>query len=295
MPSVIVSTEAMSFNISTPTVPTISSNLPNIAEPQGGGLSKGSTGGGTPQSNPFGSAVEDSANPGLVGYLYDLKQSAYRSATKMSPSGYHKILTDFVAADWNESVLNSYYKSPKPLNTVYIFIPTIHASDGPAAFGVQNEVQPKMYAIWYKATVVAQQAGTFHFCGMADDILVVRVNGQTVLDGSLTAVDKDLWNSEARIPVTDYKVTNSTEHRGLFKGKPFQVNVGDQVQLDVLIGEEPGGWSNYFLYIQREESSYKTMSNGSPLLPIFHLDSNPIQPHGDAETFPPFQPDSDPF
>ncbi len=55
-----------------------------------------------------------------------------------------------------------------------------------------------------------------------------------------------------------------------------------------LIGEEPGGKSDYFLYIQRDESTYEKQSNGSPLLPVFQLDANPIQPAGAPRSYPPF-------
>ncbi len=78
-------------------------------------------------------------------------------------------------------------------------------------------------------------------------------------------------------------------------GLPFQVQAGDSVDIDIIVGEEPGGRSNYFLYIQREENTYQNQANGSPLLPVFQLDNNLIKPVGEAQSYPPFSPNIEPW
>ncbi len=291
-PSIVISSNPLAtFSMKSSLDPALTTALPTFSvQAAGGGMASGSSGGGMSHSNPFGDSLEDGATPELVGYMYDLKQTSGSSPkpTEMTPSKYHEILMKFVAANWDSQLIEKFYRTQKPLNTSSVFIPTIHAVDGPKAFGVENEVQPKMYVIWYRLTASPTEDGTYHFVGMADDILLVRVNGEMVLDGSLIPVKKDLWTNEKRYPVLDYKPTNDTEKGGLFVGTPVHLHAGDTVNIDVMIGEEPGGWSNYFLYLQREENTYQTQTNGSPLLPIFQVDTNPIHPKGAPGTYPPY-------
>jgi hypothetical protein len=212
----------------------------------------------------------------------------------MDPSNYHKKITQFIKANWDPGFLAQYYKSPKPLNTSSIFIPTMLALNGPKAFGVEKEVQPNMYAIWYKVRAAPTQDGTYHFVGIADDMLVVKVDGKTVLDGCLFPVDDDVRKKETKYATVNYHPSCPPDS-GLYVGVPFHASAGVPVDIDVLIGEEPGGQSNYFLYIQREGSTYQPQSNGAPLLPIFQLDSNPIRPVGKPLTYPPFSSNLEPW
>ena len=262
--------------------PTTLSGTGDVGEGLGGGNGNGGDGSGS----PFGSV--DSTAPLLQGYLYDLKQTDDRKPTGMTPKKYHEALAQFVAADWDPHLLETYYKSKKPLNTPAIFVPTIHATEGPKAFGVENEVAPDMYVIWYKVTASAPEDGTYHFAGMADDILLVRVDGQTVLDGSLKPVQPELHKEETRVPVVGYKPTNIVQLGGLFVGRPMHLSAGIPIEIDVMIGEEPGGYSNYFLYVERDDATYDKQANGSPLWPIFQLDSTEIHPKGEKSLYPPF-------
>ena len=261
----------------------------DLGEGLGSGPGTGSGDGGS----PFG--IPDSTAPGLKGNLYDLKQTKDGKSTGMTPKKYHGVLAQFVAADWDPNVLNAYYRANKTLDTDAIFIPTIRATDGPKAFGVENEVQPNMYVVWYKMRAAPTQDGTYHFVGLGDDILLVRVNGQTVLDGSLGAVKGDLQSTEKRYGLLNYKPTDSTERAGLFVGRAVALRANDMADIEILIGEEPGGWSNFFLYIQRDESSYVHQSNDTPLLPIFQVDTKKIAPTGAPRTFPAYAPVSDPW
>ena len=276
--------------------PTTMAGNGDTGEGLGSGLGVGAgTGGGSGSGNPFGSQ-QDPGIPEFVGNLYDLKQTPDRKPTGMTSPGYHHTIEDFVARDWDPSVLERYYKARKQLHTSAIFVPTLQSVIGPEAFGVESEVQPNMYAMWYKVTATPTEDGTYRFVGLADDILVVRANGHTVLDGSLTAVKSDLYGSEKRYPILPgFRTTYHTENAGLYVGDPIQVKAGDPVSIDVLIGEEPGGQSLYFLFIQRMETTYPIQSNGSPLLPVFQLDANKIHPESGSATYPPFLEDPAPW
>jgi hypothetical protein len=186
------------------------------------------------------------------------------------------VVSQFVNSDWDPNVLKGYYQCQQMLKTSSIFIPTIPAEEGPKAFGVANEVQPNMYVVWYKGTAVAPKDGTYRFAGLGDDILVVRINGKTVEDGSIFPVDNNVRDEEKKYPLPP-----SLHFHELWVGVPVHLKAGQQVAVEILIGEEPGGTSNYFVFVQRDESFYPKLPNGTPLLPVFQLDSTPVYARGD--------------
>jgi hypothetical protein len=265
---------------------TISGVSGQMGNGMGNGQGNGSGNGSTLEIPPPSDTDFGAPNGrGLEGNLYDLKQTSDRKSTDMDQDKYHAKITEFVHADWDPGVLKDYYKSPKLLKTPTIFIPTIHADDGPKAFGVENEVQPNMYVVLYKGTVIPPEDGTYHFVGVADDILVVRANRHTVLDWCLYPVSY-LQAEQKKYDITSphYTPTHSND-AFLWVGLPLHLQAGNPVELEVLIGEQPGGYSNYYLLMQRDETTYPIQDNKTPLLPIFQLDSQPIQAHGN---YPPF-------
>jgi len=286
MPTAITTSAVSLFQVKSVSV-TIP-NLPSSVTPPVGTGMTGHEAPGTEKGagNPFGSLNATGAAQ-LQGYLYDLKQTPDHKATQMDPGKYHNTIKQFIAGRWDPALFRNYYKSAKPLNTSSIFIPTIKAVDGPKAFGVENEVLPNMYVIWYKVTASSAQNGTFHFVGLADDILLVRVNGKTVLDASDRPVDDELRKKQQTYDTVNFKPTWEGDSK-LWVGPPFQARSGDPLDIDVIIGEEPGGASNYFLYLQRDESTYQKQANNTPLLPVFQIDTQCLHPAGEAMSYPPF-------
>ena len=142
-----------------------------------------SQGNGSGSINFFGAR---SGVAGLTDTFYDFKQDRTRRPTPMEPNvGYNALLTQFVRGGFNEAVFSTYYKSDKPLYSSQIFIPRVPAEEGPRAFGLQDVVQPRMWAALYKGRVIAPEAGTFRFAGYGDDVLVVRFDGRIVLDAGI--------------------------------------------------------------------------------------------------------------
>jgi hypothetical protein len=237
----------------------------------------------------------------LRGNLYDLKQDPQRNPIDMDPGKYHRTISKFVTSGWDRTVFQPYYRTMKSLFTSCIFIPTIHAEDGPKAFHVEKEVQPNMYVVWYQLMASPPKDGTYHFVGMGDDILVVRVGNKTVLDGSIDEVDGNVRQVEKRYPIVNYAATERLHDAGnpndigLFVGPAFHATADTPVRIDILIGEEPGGYSNYFLFIQCDETKYTMQSNGTPLLPIFQVGSKPVNPGGDPSYYPPYSHTAEPW
>jgi hypothetical protein len=270
-------------------------NLPaSMTQPTGSALSGHNTPGQqVGAGSPFGSS-ESGGAPLLQGYLYDLKQTRDNQPTSIDSGGYEKKILEFIRSDWDESVLRDFYKSPKALSTSSIFVPVINAEDGPKAFGVENEVKPNLYCVLYKVTATPPQEGTYHFVGTADDIMFVRVNHKTVLDGTDYGIDHELRDKEQSFQMTNFNPT-FPNNANFWIGTPFHVDAGESIDIEVLIGEQPGGKSDYFLYIMRDESTYEKQSNGSPLLPIFQLDAKPIKPVSEPMSWPPFAATPEPW
>lgn len=229
----------------------------------------GAVSGGAPV--PFFGFKESRGGGSLVGTLYDLKQFAKGGPSKLDQDhGYPDEIANFVKGGMNDSYLAKYFAGPKPLYTTQIFIPKIPSDQGPGAFGLGGRVQPKMWIVHYKGTVIPPESGTFRFVGVCDDILVVRFNGMVVLDcGSMTPsgrAPQKFYNSDG----LQFK-KDMGWYKGLGRGEPFQVNAGQSYALDIVIGEWPGGDFKAWLLIEKDGATYDKDSKGNPILPVFKV------------------------
>jgi len=246
---------------------------------------EGSQGGGGPISF-FG--LRETGGGSFAGTFYDLKQSQTHRSTDMSEQKYGDIVTDFVKGGWNESAFQKFYKAPQTLYNTQIFTPYMQADEGPRAFHVSGEVKPRLWLALYKGKVSPPESGTYHFVGAGDDVLVVRFNGQVVLDGS--------WNPHGVSSIAakyDYGFTNA---KGLsipnkfVKGPAVSVTAGNYYDMEVLIGEQPGGEFFADLLIEKDGVNYEKESHGSPILPIFRLAEGKMPALRSGEKLPPFAP-----
>lgn len=119
----------------------------------------------------------------------------------------------------------------------------------------------------YKGEICAPETGKYRFVGRGDDVLVVRVKKRVVLDASLNPQTD--WNGDDPL---NYKYEAYYDF-GLVLGDWIYLREGDEVQMEVLIGEEPGGGFHCQLYIQQEDKEYPTVVEKSlierPIFPIF--------------------------
>jgi len=99
-------------------------------------------------------------NAAMIGILYDLKQDQKQQPMRMSHKAYGALIDEFISKNWDEDVLNRYFRASRPLYTTQIFIPVINANTAPKAFGVDNIVKPMYWVIHYKGQVSAPTSGT---------------------------------------------------------------------------------------------------------------------------------------
>ncbi len=248
-----------------------------------GSAGGGSSGGGVPL---FG--FRDTRGGGaLVGTFYDLKQEKFLKPSGVTHDSYPEVLSKFVNGAWNPVVLQRFFASPAPLYATQFFIPKIDANEGPKAFNLAGRVQPSLWVIHYKGKVIAPDTGTYRFVGMADDVLVVKFNGRVVLDCGTT-------NPSGRKPQKFYASEGLNAelmkkfdwYKGLGVGDTFQVQAGSAYDMEVLLGEWPGGEFKAYLLIEKEGVEHRKDAKGNPLLPIFKVsEGQPIASNGEAPVF----------
>jgi len=251
---------------------------------QGDGIGTGPGNGGTGDDinlNGYGS----SGGEGFVGTLYDLKQSqgghptdigendveqnkGFDSNWEKSPATQRgvAVLRDFVKS-WNPDLLNSYYKSSQKLYATQICIPVAPSEDAPKAFHVASIVHPRRWIVIYRAKVIAPEAGQYRFIGFGDDFMAVRVGDENVLDASWTGTGEEL---DPGANGSD-NVGPGLESQGLKCGKWIKMDPATPVDMQVLIGEGPGGSSGFVLLVQKQGD---TSTPGD--YPVFQLKDGPI-------------------
>lgn len=278
----------------------------------GSGLAPG-IGTGTGTKNPFGAMTAD--RNALVGTFYDLKQTTSGKETGMTDDQMRQALKDISRRGFRESVFSDYFRAPRKLYQTRFYIPVMPADSAPAAFEVQNEVQPRRWIVVYRGAVQAPKSGKFRFVGEADDLLVVRFNNRPVFDFGYTQAGTGIHvngrkndfngtndvpelerevrrNTPMRIPITMYKYAATTTHNnnigGLAVGPEFQVEAGKSYPVEIMIGEIPGGSFSLTLLIEEIGANYQKDPAGFPILPLFRLDDS--LPEANQPNAAPFDP-----
>jgi hypothetical protein len=250
----------------------------------GSGIGSGLGGSGNGSGNGGGYGAAET-EPGFVGVLYDLKQTPDQQPTDIAEnkaeleSGSYaingwpglpatqnglRVLRSFVKK-WDMSLLDKYYKAPATLITTQICIPVTPSENAPKAFHVEGTVHPRRWNVIYQATIIPPETGQFRFIGFADDFLMVRMDGRNVLDGSLSGEELD---SEANV---HEDVGTGPEGQPLKCGKWIQMDAGTPMDMMVLIGEGPGGFSGFLLMIQKQG-----VNTPKGDYPVFQLQEAPI-------------------
>ncbi|RYD19601.1 MAG: hypothetical protein EOP88_18335 [Verrucomicrobiaceae bacterium] len=276
----------------------------------GAGLSNGNG-----SMNPFG-MVSPADKAALQGTFYDFKQTDKGQPTEMTDDQFREEIHKIVRGGMKESAFRRYFKAPRELYQTKLHIPLMTADAAPAAFEVQKEVQPRRWVVVYRGAVQAPKTGKFRFVGAGDDLLLVRLNGRVLFDYGYTMatigtnvvfkhgvlagtrqddeLEKKLRrDSPMRSPVTFYKYSTTPQQNdhigGMAVGPEFSVEAGRTYPVEILIGEIPGGHFSVSLLIEEAGATYQKDSTGSPILPLFRLDSQPPAPlEGQA---PPYSPD----
>jgi hypothetical protein len=256
----------------------------------GGGIGAGKgvgSGGGRNFVSLFGMKGGPNANAGgLIGTLYDLKQTADRKPTSAAPANtgigpYRTSVREFLESGWSAGRLQRFFKSPDKLVSGQLFITGRSADDAPKAFEVEKLMKPSRWVVHYRCYVEMPSSLPFRFVGSGDDFLVVRWNRKIALDDGYETYLVGGGNyTDFGVKVSqEYKIDRRPGSLSRLKAGPWiQVTKGTKVPVEVLIGETPGGVFDCYLAIEVAKSGTKVNGQyeGEGKLKLFRCSADPL-------------------
>lgn len=257
----------------------------------GGGIGAGKgvgSGGGRNFVSLFGMKGGPNANVGgLIGTLYDLKQTANRQPTAAAPAKtgigpYRTSVREFLESGWSPGRLQKFFKSPDMLVSGQLFITSRSADDAPKAFEVEKLMKPSRWVIHYRCYVEVPSSLPFRFVGSGDDFLIVRWNRKIALDDGYETYfsGRDGNYKDFGVKVSkEYKVDRRPGSLNRLKAGPWiQATKGTKVPVEVLIGETPGGVFDCYLAIEVAKSGTKVdgQYEGEGKLKLFRCNADPL-------------------
>ena len=255
----------------------------------GGGIGSGKgagVGGGRNFVSLFGMKSTGMTTGGLLGTLYDLKQTSDRKPTAAAPARigigpYRASVREFLESGWSPGRLQKFFKSPDMLVSGQLFITSRSADDAPKAFEVEKLMKPSRWVIHYRCYVEVPNSLPFRFVGSGDDFLIVRWNRKIALDDGYETFlagggnYKDFGEKVTK----EYRIDRKpgTLHR-LKAGPWIQATKGTKIPVEVLIGETPGGVFDCYLAIEVAKSGTKVKGEyeGEGKLKLFRCSADPL-------------------
>ncbi len=262
-------------------------SMPDIQIPEMSGMSEGFGGGlgGFELSLDLGEPTlfggSQSIGNDFVGIFYDLKRNRTGGTISYSPEAFSDRVIKFIKSGWSSGQLARYYRSANELYATCFMVPPVFSLLAPEAFGEPDTVG----ALWlahYKGELVCPVSHTngitFRFRGVADNILVVRVDNEVVLSGCTAGgglgevINQAAWLGNL-----------SADSRKYYMGSDLAV-VGDWIRLEpgapkkmeVLMGEIPGGAFFAMLAVEEQGVEYPKGPQGNPILPMFKTVEPPL-------------------
>lgn len=211
---------------------------------------------------------------GLVGRLYDLKQTKDRQPTDIKDDGFWKnpkeveklgpneqselfqkalsdpthaqlspslineakLLNRFLGGSWDEAILQEYYRSKDPLIAYQWSIANQSQKDVLKAFGVETQIKPGHILIHYKGTVTAPKDCTVRFRSLTrEGSLAIRFNGQNVfLNTYKVLIDQTPFKFVNTDPNYDKNYVQGLCGSGS-TGKWFNIQAGRKYPIEIVM------------------------------------------------------------
>ncbi|QIF01700.1 hypothetical protein G5S37_09245 [Roseimicrobium sp. ORNL1] len=206
------------------------------------------------------------ATGGVPGVLYDLKQDRKGKPQPYNANEYFQKVKAFADKKFGASEMRDYYQAPQQMNFTFLAVPLMTADEGPKAFAVEKDVQPRGWLVHYTGTLTPPETGEWRFVGYFDDALAVYINGEPVLDASRD----DLVNLGEAKP--NLEVREPWGGRGVLNGRCMGgrwVELNGPFKIDIIVGERPGGQVGGLLLVEHRKTKYKKTDYDLPILPLF--------------------------
>lgn len=231
----------------------------------GDGSGSGAGGGG----GGFGST---GARPGsLEGRLYDFKQTPDGKEIPYNLTDRAEFVDRVVRlqrSNFSAPALRRHFQAPNSLFLSHLAIPLTDAGAGPKFFGAEKTIKPSGWMAHYRGKITVPKSGTYRFSGLGDDYIAVMLDGRP----RLIACWSDIQDGIAG----RWTPTEPTgEHKSPFSGMRLvygdwvKLKEGDVLDIDIAVGERPGGKVGFILHIEEKGVDYRRAPDGRPILPLF--------------------------
>ncbi|GAA5495801.1 hypothetical protein Rhal01_01980 [Rubritalea halochordaticola] len=207
----------------------------------------------------------------LTGHLYDFKQTRtgreVRDYDTANRSHFTERVNDIHRARFRESSFRKYYQAPQALHVHYIAIPFSNAADAPKFFQAEDKMKPSGWVVHYSGKVKVPESGEYRLVGSGDDYMSVSIDRKM----RLVAAWPDIAPS---VEVRGANAFEQPNHRGPFNipltyGEWFNLREGDVIDVDIAIGERPGGKVGFVLMLEKKGEEYRQAPDGRKILPPF--------------------------
>lgn len=257
-------------NMNVPAIEINNSNL-TIGGGRGFGGGLGELGGAVADSIRITSFGFDRAMEGtLEGTLYDLKRSP-SGKDLLKGENKERYGSDIIkrfSNSFNRSHLDAkYMKSDTLLYGAYFVIPNTRAAAAPRAFKAEGTMEPNLLCAVYSGSYRPKKNGRFRLAGRADDVLLIRINGRMVLDGSWHKNTYSRWKQsqagerhDKDHPQRYFGITQP-----MITGSWFNLRQDVETQVEILISEVPGGLFGAYILIEEEGVPGKQVFTTRPL------------------------------
>lgn len=275
-------------------------SMPDIQLPEMSGVGDGLAGdiGGfeimpdLEEISVFGSG--QSIGSDFVGTFYDFKRDRSGRPVAMTDVQFVDAVVKFTQKGWKPSAISRYYRSPNKRYATCFMMSSIKSSVAPTAF---DEADTIGYAwmVHYKGQLVYPEDIKIRFWGHGDDVLAVRVDGKVVLNAC--------WDDDNRGTrlIGGKWVSSATKNRQFYMGNNLawggdwiELKAGEPREMEVILGEVPGGTFCSMLTVEVEGAKYERNKQSQPIFPMFktsettHDMADAILEHlipGEAEIF----------
>ncbi|MBN2703733.1 MAG: hypothetical protein JXR23_05920 [Pontiellaceae bacterium] len=230
-------------------------------------------------SNPFGDPVTTGNDLEVTYYNFCRKRSGVQKL--ITENEYFDIIRRFVEGDWNTSMFNSYYRSPRKLYAQTVTVPRVTSIAAPLCFGEDPKLNYKCWAAHYKATIKHKDGITFRLWGLSDNVLNVRINDKVVLsaNGSWEGNNAYLINENFQGSAPGSRTTQSEGDSGsyivgnsketLMGSEWITLEPGKEYDFQAITGDGPGGQFYAILLAEVQDEYYEKNDRGVPIWDLF--------------------------
>jgi hypothetical protein len=239
----------------------------------GFGPAWGDTGHRTAGGSSSGFGSTQAIAGGLRGRLYDFKKDERgRPVPGFDPAAlepYAAHIERIQRSGFSSSALRRFFQAPQELFLTQLAIPLSDAREGPRFFNAENDIEPRGWMAHYQGRIVSPRDITFRFAGRGDDYLAVYVDGRPRLHASWPSLNDAVRGRWEPARGTIDQHDSGLGATRLIYGDWITLKAGQEVKLDIGLGERPGGHVGFILLVEERGVDHRQTADGRPILPLF--------------------------